>query len=145
MQKKKEFDILNEFIRSRGLRYTSQRDAVLEIFLATEGHVSVEELHTLVKSKYPSVGYTTVYRAMKLLSELGLCRAVDFGDGVMRYEHEYGHRHHDHLICTQCGGCIEVVDPEIEKLQGNLAQKHKFTPVSHVLKIYGICGRCRRE
>lgn len=142
---KKEVQILDDFIRSQGLRHSSQREIVVNTFLSVEGHVSVEELHKLVGRKAPEIGYTTVYRTMKLLSKLGLCGTVDFGDGTVRFEHEYGHRHHDHLICTGCGACVEVLNPRIEKLQNMLACRHGFTPASHTLKIYGFCEKCRKK
>jgi Fur family transcriptional regulator, ferric uptake regulator len=70
--RRKEFDVLGEFIRSKGLRHTPQREKILDIFLSTEKHVSVDELYKLVKKRYPGIGYVTVYRTMKLLSESGL-------------------------------------------------------------------------
>jgi Fur family ferric uptake transcriptional regulator len=140
---KKEFQIFNEFIKSKGLRHTSQREKILDIFLATERHLSCDELYKLAKKKDPAIGYTTVYRTMKLLSELGLCGEIDFGDGVLRFEHKYGHSHHDHLICMKCGRFIEAMNPAIEKLQDKLAKEHGFLPLKHKLQIFGICRRCR--
>jgi len=139
---KKEFQILDEFIRSKGLRHTVQRDRILAVFLATERHVSADELYKLVRKKDPAIGYTTVYRTMKLCFEAGLCGETDFGDGVLRFEHKYGHQHHDHLICTKCGRFIETVDPQIEKLQERMAEKHNFKPSRHKLEIFGVCSKC---
>ena len=140
----KEIEIFEKFIRSRGLRYTSQREAVLEAFLSTEKHVSVDELYRIVGKKDRGIGYTTVYRTMKLLSGCGLCEEADFGDGIIRYEHKYGHDHHDHLICMKCGMATEVVKQEIEELQNELARKHRFMPVRHKLEIFGICKKCSK-
>ncbi len=141
---RKESEIFEEFIRSKGLRYTSQRETVLETFLSTEKHVSVDELYRIAGKKDHGIGYTTVYRTMKLLSGCGLCEEVNFGDGITRYEHKYGHDHHDHLICMRCGTATEVVKQEIEELQDELAKKHRFTPVRHKLEIFGICKKCSR-
>lgn len=140
---RKEFAIFNQFIESKGLRHTPQRGKVLDIFLTTERHVSVDELYKLVRKKDRRIGYTTVYRTMKLLSESGLCGEIDFGDGVLRYEHKYGHQHHDHLICIKCGRFFEVIKPEIEKLQDNLAKEYRFIPLKHKLQIFGICKGCQ--
>ena len=79
-----------------------------------------------------------------MLAEAGLCRELKFDDGTTRYEHLYGHRHHDHLICTTCGRFVEVVDPAIERLQMRVAERHGFRPERHRMEIYGICRRCRR-
>lgn len=142
---REEFTVFGEFIRSKGLRQTLQRERILRVFLQTEAHVSVEDLYKLVKRQYPNVGYTTVYRTMRLLFASGLCGEIDFGDGVLRYEHKYGHRHHDHLICTRCGGSIEVFNPQIEKMQDKMAQEHGFTPLKHKLEIFGVCKNCKRQ
>ena len=143
MSMRKEFEIFDSFIRSKNLRHTPQREKILEIFLSTERHVSAEELYKIVKRRDPSIGYTTVYRTMRLLAESDLCGEIDFGDGVARFEHKYGHGHHDHLICTKCGRFIEVMMPQIEKLQDSLAKTHDFSPTRHKLQIFGLCRRCR--
>jgi Fur family ferric uptake transcriptional regulator len=141
---KNEFQILDDFIKSKALRRTPQRERVLDVFLSVEKHVSVDELYKLVKRRHPDIGYTTVYRTMRLLSETGLCNEVDFGDGILRYEHKYNHSHHDHLVCTECGCFIEVSQPQIEQLQDRLAKKHNFVPTDHRLHIYGVCKKCRQ-
>lgn len=141
---RKELEIFDEFIGSKGLRHTPQRERILDTFLSVERHVSANELYKVVKTKDASIGYTTVYRTLKLLAGCGLSRETDFGDGVLRFEHNYGHEHHDHLVCTRCGKFIEVVKPKIEKLQEDLAKEHGFTPMNHKLQIFGICRRCRK-
>lgn len=141
----KEIEILERFIKEKGLRHTPQREDVLKVFLAVEKHVSADELHKLVRKKHPAIGYTTVYRTLKLLAEAGLCDETDFGDGIARFEHKYDHGHHDHLICTKCGGYTEVVKPKIEELQEKLAKEKRFIPVRHKLQIFGICGKCSKR
>lgn len=141
---KKEFQVLDKFIASKGLRHTPQREMILETFLSTERHISCDELYKLVKKKNKNIGYTTVYRTMKLFSESGLCGEIDFGDGILRFEHQYGHQHHDHLICLKCGRFIEVMKPGIEKMQDRLVKEHKFVPLRHKLQIFGVCQKCQK-
>lgn len=135
--------IFDDYVRSRGLRQSSQRKEILWIFLKTESHLTADELYRMVKKKVPEIGIATVYRTLKLLKESGLCREIRLDDGVTRYEHLYNHEHHDHLICSECGDLIEVLDPQIEKLQKRLAKKHGFRIDSHKLEIYGTCRKCR--
>jgi Fur family ferric uptake transcriptional regulator len=142
---KKEIEILEKFIKEKGLRYTPQREEILRVFLSVEKHLSADELHNIVKKKYPGIGYVTVYRTMRLLSDAGLCAEVDFGDGITRFEHQYGHEHHDHLVCVKCGKYEEVVKPAIEKLQDELAKEKRFIPLKHKLQIFGICAKCSKK
>jgi Fur family ferric uptake transcriptional regulator len=113
------------------------------VFLRTEGHVSSEDLYELVKAEDPSIGFTTVYRTLKLLQESGLARDVQYFDGRTLYEHDFKHAHHDHLICTKCGRLIEFFSEVIENMQDEIAARHGFRPESHSLRIFGTCRECR--
>jgi Fur family ferric uptake transcriptional regulator len=143
MKYKKEIELFDDYIRGKNLRHSEQRIQVLEVFLKSEKHLSADELYRMVKKKNPSIGTATIYRTLKLLRESGLCRELKFDDGTTRYEHLYGHEHHDHLICTSCGKLVEALDPEIEKMQIKLAKAHGFYIKNHKLEIYGLCKKCR--
>jgi Fur family transcriptional regulator, ferric uptake regulator len=137
-----EKEIFHTHIQRAGLKRTSQRDLILEVFLRTEEHLSIEDLYRLVQQEDPNIGQTTVYRTLKLLTEAGLAREVRFGDGRTRYEHNYKHPHHDHMICTECGRYIEFFSAELEAIQDEIAAKHNFKPTQHSLRIFGICAEC---
>ena len=148
-KKKDQFEIERriflEHIQAAGLRRTLQRDLILEVFLSTEEHLTSEDLYWLVHKQDPSVGHTTVYRTLKLLTEAGLAREVRFGDNKTYYEHHYNHAHHDHMICTECGEVIEFFSPEIESLQDQMADNFGFKPTHHSLRLWGICSDCQRK
>ena len=147
--KKKDFEtekqVFSEHIQKAGLRHTAQRDLILEIFLRTEEHLSSEDLYWLVQKKDGSVGHTTVYRTLKLLTEAGLAREVRFGDGKSYYEHHYTLEHHDHMICTECGKVVEFFSPEIETLQEKVAEQYGFKLTHHSMRILGLCGVCQER
>ncbi len=143
MSHKEEFDVLENFIRSKNLRRSDQRQQILDVFLKTESHLTAEDLYNIVKKKNPSIGYATIYRSLKLFSEAGLCRELHVNDGTTRYEHLYKHNHHDHLICTKCGKFVEIESPEIEALQNQLAKKNGFELIKHRLELYGLCSACK--
>src|SRR6267142_2681186 len=139
-----EQEVFLKHIQKKGLKRTSQRDLILDIFLRTEEHLSSEDLYRLVKQEDPSIGQTTVYRTLKLLTEAGLAREVRFGDGITHYEHNYKHQHHDHMICSECGRIIEFFSAELEAIQDAMAAKHRFQISHHLHRIIGICAECRR-
>ena len=147
-KKKEKFEvekaIFEDHIRASGLRRTGQRDLILEIFLSTEDHLSSEDLYSIVHRKDPTVGHTTVYRTLKLLTEAGLAREVRFGDNRTYYEHHYNHEHHDHMICTECGKVIEFFSADIEALQDEMAGKFAFRPTHHSLRMWGVCSDCQK-
>ena len=140
LEKKKAF---NEFAAAKGLRSTRQRDIILDFFLSTHQHISVEELYLKIKASHPGIGHATVYRTLKLFTEAGLAREILLHDGQTRYEHALAGEHHDHLVCTGCNAIIEFEDETIEKLQKEIAARHGFMIRSHKLEIYGLCAQCR--
>lgn len=109
----KEKKIFIDYLAIKGLKLTGQRDTILELFLKTEKHLTVEELYDIVKKKNPDIGHATVFRTLKLLCESDIAREIHFIDKKIRYEHKYAHDHHDHLICIKCQKFIEVVDEEM--------------------------------
>jgi Fur family ferric uptake transcriptional regulator len=133
------------FIKDKGLRQTIQREQVAGIFLKTERHLSTQELYELVRKRHKNIGYATVARTMKLMAEADLCNVVDFGDGVKRFEHKFGHEHHNHLICVKCGKFKEISSKRLEKLQSELVKKHDYAERSHRLEIFGICPACKKK
>jgi Fur family ferric uptake transcriptional regulator len=135
----------NTHLKSVGLKHTGQRDAILRSFLETHEHLSTEELHHVVKRSDPRIGFTTVYRTLKLLSECGLASEVAFHDGVTRYEHQYNRRSHHHMVCTGCGGSVEFFSPEIERVEKEIGRKHRYLTTSHTFQIYGLCGECQKK
>ena len=132
-----------EFLRRRKLKTTHQREAIVDIFLRTQGHISIEELLARVRRKHPRVGYATVYRTLKLLADSGLAAARQFGDGQTRYEvMSEGHGHHDHLVCVHCGLILEFENDTIEQLQDEMADRlGGFKLVRHKLELYGLCPK----
>src|SRR5438876_246645 len=101
-------ELFEDYVRRHGLKSTQQRDVIVDLFLRSSGHISIEDLLAKVRKRAPKVGYATVYRTLKLLTECGIAAARQFGDGQTRYEVMGDHHgHHDHLICTQCGLILE--------------------------------------
>jgi Fur family ferric uptake transcriptional regulator len=138
-------EILREHLARLGLKHSSQRDTILSIFLATRDHLSTEELHSLIKKHDPTIGYTTVYRTLKLLAQCGLATEVEFHDGVARYEHGLNRRKHHHMVCTVCGDSIEFFSPEVEEVEHRIGKKFNFATTQHSFQIYGTCEACQKK
>jgi len=137
--------VFMDYLGEKGMSLTAQRKLIVETFLETEGHFSAEKLSELVRDKMPELGQATVYRTLKLLVESGLADTIDPGDGVLLYEHKYGHAHHDHLICTQCGKKVEIFDSVIESRQEEVAASHGFDLTRHRMYLYGLCSECNQD
>jgi Fur family ferric uptake transcriptional regulator len=138
---REEKAIFAQYIKKHGLKRSGQREAILDAFLKSDRHLSVDELLALVQKKNPEVGRTTVYRTLKLLKEAGLASSLEV-QGQSRFEHEFGREHHDHFICSSCGDIIEFTSPEIEAQQDKIAAELGFVIEGHRHQIHGLCKRC---
>lgn len=134
-----------EYLNKNKMAATEQRRIVLEVFLGTQGHHSCEELYEHVSKRDPSISPATVYRTIKLIAESGIAEALDFGDGITRFECRHDRGHHDHLVCIRCKRRIEVIEYRIEALQEKLASKHEFEVHRHKMVLYGVCPECRNQ
>ncbi|MEE9441740.1 MAG: transcriptional repressor [candidate division Zixibacteria bacterium] len=136
--------IFNEYIKASGLKGTTQREIILDAFLSTNDHVSVDDLHMILKKLSRKVGYATIYRTMKLIADSGLAREVLFNDGISRFEHTIDSEHHHHLICQKCKKIVEFSSEALDAEEKAIARKHEFETHSHHFKIFGICKDCRK-
>lgn len=139
--KKKER--LKAFLKERGFKSTRQRDVIATAFLKTEGHITAEELYRKITRKYKDIGFTTVYRTLKLLAKSGLAAERVFADNLTRYEPLSARDHHDHLICLDCGAITEFENIKMEKLQERIAHEFGFDTAAHKMELYGYCSKCR--
>lgn len=134
---------LARYLDDHKLRHTRQRDAILEVFLDVKGHITAEDLYERVRGEHANIGYTTVYRTMKLLCDAGLAAERRFEDGITRYE--ISHEHHDHLVCVRCGKIIEFECRMIESAQDQIAERYGFRILRHRHELYGHCRECRED
>jgi Fur family ferric uptake transcriptional regulator len=137
--------VLNAYMAQHGLKSTSQRDLIIELFFDAREHMAIGDLHRMVLKRNPRIGYATVYRTLKMLTECGLAAERHFGDGQTRYEPDTADEHHDHLICRSCGTIVEFENEQIERLQHDIAAAHGFTVESHRHEMYGLCPRCQTK
>ncbi len=136
-----ELKALASYLEQNHLKQTRQRELILQCFLEAKRHVSSEDLYQVVRKAHPNIGYTTVYRTMKLLVEAGLATERHFDDGITRYEIEQ--EHHDHLVCLKCGKIQEFECEEIEEAQNEIAEQSGFEILRHRHELYGHCSTCR--
>lgn len=121
----------------KGLRITEQRRVIAKVIGESEDHPDVETLHARASAIDSGISIATVYRTVRLFEEAGILDRHDFGDGRSRYE-AAPEAHHDHLIDVETGRVIEFVDPELEVLQRQIAERLGFRLVDHRMELYGV-------
>lgn len=137
--------LLKAWIPEEGLKTTQQREEILKVFLNSTGHKNLSQIHAQVTKANPKIGYTTVYRTLKLLTRFGLAAQRKFSDGETRYEPTVKGNHHDHLICLGCGKIIEFESEALETLQDHIAGRYRFKVFHHRMELYGRCADCAKK
>ena len=135
-----------ELLKKNNLKFTTQRELILQTLYNSKGHLTPEALHQLIQKQHPNLktGIATVYRTLSLLEDSNVVTSLSFGAQGKKYELG-AKKHHDHLICTECGEITEFVDEEIEKRQHIITEELGFKMQDHSMQIYGICTKCQNK
>ena len=128
---------LEQLCADKGLRITEQRRVIARVLSESDDHPDVELLHERANKIDSGISIATVYRTVRLFEEAGILDRHDFGDGRARYE-AAPEAHHDHLIDVESGKVVEFVDPELEALQKQIAEKLGYRLVDHRMELYGV-------
>ena len=128
---------LEQLCADKGLRITEQRRVIARVLSEADDHPDVEMVHERANKIDPGISIATVYRTVRLFEEAGILDRHDFGDGRARYE-AAPEAHHDHLIDVETGKVVEFVDPELEALQKQIAEKLGYRLVDHRMELYGV-------
>ncbi len=131
-------------LKNNTLKFTIQREVILETLYSSDEHLTPESLHHLIQEKHPTLktGIATVYRTLALLEDSQMVTSLSFGAQGKKYELG-AKEHHDHLICTECGTITEFVDERIEARQHAITDELGFEMRDHSMQIYGICKNCQ--
>ena len=132
-----DLDRIEKLCVEKNMRMTDQRRVIARVLSEAHDHPDVEELYRRAHAVDPHISIATVYRTVRLFEESGIIERHDFRDGRSRYE-EATESHHDHLIDMKTGQVVEFVDPEIEKLQQEIARRLGYKLVDHRLELYGV-------
>lgn len=122
---------------AKGLRITEQRRVIARAISDSDDHPNVDAIYARASAIDPGISIATVYRTVRMFEEAGILEHRDFGDGKARYE-PAPDSHHDHLIDVETGAVIEFVDPELEALQRQVAERLGYRLVDHHMEFYAV-------
>ncbi|MGE0634480.1 MAG: Fur family transcriptional regulator [Pseudobdellovibrionaceae bacterium] len=133
-----------KMVRAMNLKVTHQRLSILEALHSGRAHVTAQEVFEIVSKSDPEIGFATVYRFLRKLTEYEFVTEVRMGGLPARYELT-PQNHHDHLTCVECGKICEFENIAIEDLQKKVATQFGFKLTGHVLELYGVCPDCQKK
>ncbi len=137
--------VFKQALESRGLKFTKQRQAILEHLLNAKKHLTPEEIYRDLSHNDSALGRATVFRTLLLLEKAGFADKISFPDGRHAYEHKFSRPHHDHMICIDCNEVIEFSNSTIERIQNQITRSFGFEPLWHRHEIFGKCQKCRKK
>lgn len=130
------------YLKNHGIKYTGARQKILDTVLDLHEHFEAEQVVYLLRERGHKVGKATVYRTLPLLVDCGILKQVRFDVKQAHYEHAFGERAHDHMVCRRCGRIVEFGSDEVVELCARVAQQHHFHVISHRLQLTGLCWDC---
>ncbi|MGE5466593.1 MAG: ferric iron uptake transcriptional regulator [Ignavibacteria bacterium] len=130
-------------LKNIGLKATLPRLKILEVFQHAQAesgvrHLAAEDVYKILIGQGKDIGLATVYRVLTQFEQAGLLTRHHFESGKAVFELNEG-KHHDHLVCLQCGKVVEFYDAEIEKRQARIAAEQGFAVADHALYLYVDC------
>lgn len=128
---------------ARAGRQTRQGQAVLNVVLGSDNFRSAQDIHAELRAAGETVGLTTVYRHLALLTDEGRLDALQTADGELVYRRCHSDQHHHHVVCRRCGRGTEVELPDLERWAESTAADLGYTDVTHTVEIFGLCADCR--
>ncbi len=138
----RERQILIDTLRSKGMRVTPERLALLEEIFSQHGHLDAAQLFERMQAHGHKSSRATVYRNLELLVESGLARKYRLGRNRFLYEHVHPGQSHDHIACRNCGQVVEFVSPSISALLGEICKAHGFVEGERTVQVMGLCRIC---
>ncbi|WP_432834757.1 Fur family transcriptional regulator [Dactylosporangium sp. CA-092794] len=133
-----------DLLRSRGLRVTRPRLAVLEVLESSRGHLDVEEIAARVRQRLDAVSTQAVYDVLSALSRAGLARRIEPAGSPARYEARVGDNHH-HVVCRGCGEIADVDCAVGDAPCLTPSQAHGFVLDEAEVTFWGLCPACQRK
>jgi Fur family ferric uptake transcriptional regulator len=124
-------------------RRTRQGEAILGVVLGSDNFRSAQDIHAELRAAGETVGLTTVYRHLALLTDEGRLDALQTADGELVYRRCHSESHHHHVVCRRCGRGSEVELPDLERWAEATAAELGYTDVTHTVEIFGVCAACR--
>ena len=128
-------------LKSTGLKATLPRLKILDVFQkGAQRHMTAEDVFRVLLQDHSDIGLATVYRVLTQFEQAGILSRNHFEAGKAVFELNEG-KHHDHLVCMDCGRVEEFFDAEIEKRQKAVAVSRGFELQDHSLALYAACTK----
>jgi Fur family ferric uptake transcriptional regulator len=131
-------------IDTAGYRVTSPRRVVADLIASHGGHFTSAELEAVARSRRLGLSRATLFRALDLLTDLGVVERIDLPSGEHAFVACAG-AHHHHVVCSRCGRTTEVADHGLAESVAGMARESGYRIDTHRLELFGYCRHCQAK
>jgi Fur family ferric uptake transcriptional regulator len=121
---------------------TRQRLIVLEAVYGGGGHTAIGDIYTRARREDPKIDLSTIYRALRVFTDLGIVLTAPSGEGEQLYEVRHATPHH-HLVCRTCGKEFPLPDDIAAGMVRRVEEESGFSVDLDHLVLWGTCRACR--
>jgi len=129
-------------LRDEGHRITPQRIAIMDYLLHTKDHPSADQVHSVVRKRYPMTSLSTVYKTLDLLREKKLVNEIEVG-GEARFDAQVDE--HINLVCLNCGNIEDIDEKTLKNIQAKIVKKSDYLIIKGSFEMHGYCSKCKTE
>ncbi|GGJ00388.1 transcriptional repressor [Alicyclobacillus cellulosilyticus] len=125
------------------LNLTAPRRAVLEVIRSSKSHPTASDIMEMLAQRGERYAYATIYNSLKYLTDHGLVRELNIGNGITRYDGRM--EDHQHVVCVRCGAIaeadVDVPDDIVQRIEAETGY------VVHGMELHltGLCPACRQQ
>lgn len=131
---------LTKVLRNHSMKITPQRLMIFEILENNTSHPSAEEIYKKVKDIYPTVSFTTIYKTLEVLRDLGELKELTIDDARKHYDPNISTHHH--IICTSCKKILDVFEDFSSHIKLPESFNANYSVSNFQVSFYGICKEC---
>ncbi|MCR3923213.1 MAG: transcriptional repressor [Firmicutes bacterium] len=131
-------------LKAKGYKLTQQRQQIMNFLQDSSLRLSAQDIHQQLKQQNSAISLDTVYRNLRLLTEIGIVGQISLPSGSV-YERVEDQEHHHHLVCVDCEKVVCIAYcPEMKTYMAQ-AGAAGFDVIGHSFEIYGRCASCRHK
>ena len=130
-------------LRTKGIRITDTRRAVLAYLVASHEHPSAEKIYHDLLPQFPGMSLATVYNNIKVLIDEGVVSEIKVRNDTTTYFDFMGHEHLN-VVCEKCGRIADV-EIDVPDLREEAASQSGYSITKTQMTVYGICPDCQKD
>lgn len=130
-------------LKSKQVRITEPRKAIINYLVASKKHPTVEEIYDDLLPYHPGMSLATVYNNLNTLVQYGYVHEMKFAGITSRYDFIIDR--HFHVYCEKCGKVADVPGTDLTPIIQTAIDHTGYEINRWTLELFGICPECQKK